>query len=572
MRVLVLSVFVAVAYPLLAQWRFERDSTVTWEQAIARYQELDSMHTGARLIEIGKDDDGSPIHVFVISDGSGFTPDSVRAAGKNILWITNGIHPGEPDGIDASLLLAQAILESDQLMGLTVNTAVCIVPVYNVWGAKQRQRSSRPDQNGPPVHGVRASAVNLDLNRDFIKADASNTRVLEAALVRWDPDIYFETHVSDGADHQYVMELLTTQKDKLSAPLSLFMTGRLIPDLYQWMERKNILMCPYFETRKETPEEGLIGFYDSPRYSTGYNTLFDRIGILAESHMLKPYADRVNATFQLMLATLAAMNEQSEELEEARRASKSSTASTEEIGLNWRLDTTKVEQIPWLGFEAIREPSPVSGLPRLRYDRNQPTRIKVPWQDTYRPAIVKQKPMGYLIPHAWKDIAERLRAQGVQVVQLTEPTAYNVEEYTIADLMTVQQPTEGHYLHHDVTCTMTRRDYVVQPGDYFVSMRQVWDRCVMEVLEPEGEDSYFAWGFFDAILQQKEWFNTYLFEDIAAELLAKDPVLKAALEAERASDAEFAKDAWAQLFFVFQHSPYADSAHRKYPVLRVVGH
>ena len=570
LRSIALGLGLPLASLCTAQWKFTGDSSATWEQAVARYQELDRLHTGAQLLEIGADDDGSPIHLFVISDGSGFTPDSIRAAGKNILWITNGIHPGEPDGIDASLLLAQALLESG-LMGLTVHSAVCIVPVYNVSGARRRGSFSRANQTGPAEYGFRGNARNLDLNRDLIKADASNTRAMETALAHWDPDVYFETHVSDGADHQYVMELLTTQKDKLNGGLSRFMTSTIVPELYKWMEQKGILMCSYFETEGDTPEEGLVGFYDSPRYSTGYYTLFDRIGILAESHMLKPYADRVDATFQLMLAMLAVMDRHGEELTVTRLSAKRNSASTEEIGLNWRLDTTVVEQVPWLGYEAVHEPSAVSGQPRLRYDHSKPTRTTVPWMGTYRPAIIKQKPMGYLIPRAWSDIAMRLKAHGVVVVEIAAATVYNVEVDSIADFKTVQQPYEGHYLHRDIRCATTIADHVAQPGDQYVRMGQVQDRFIMEVLEPEGEDSYFAWGFFDSVLQQKEWFSDYVFEDIAADLLKKDAALKAALDAKRATDPEFARNAWAQLYFIYQRSPYFENSFRTYPILRVVG-
>ena len=556
----------------LGQWTFTGDTTATWEQAIARYQVLDSMHTGARLVEFGNDDDGSPLHLFVIADGSGFTPDSIRAAGKNIIWITNGIHPGEPDGVDASLMLAQALLESDQLMGLTVHTAVCIVPMYNVSAAKRRGSFSRANQNGPAEYGFRGNARNLDLNRDFIKADSENSRSMLRALAHWDPDVYFETHVSDGADHQYVMELLNTQKDKLDGGLSAFMTETMLPRLYEWMHVKGMPMCPYFETQHETPEEGLVGFYDSPRYSTGYNALFDRIGILAESHMLKPYADRVNATFQLMLGTLAAMNEHPEELRKARSAAKRNTASMDEIGMNWVLDTSHVEPLPWKGWTAEHMPSEVSGLPRLRYDHARPTDTFVPWRDKYSPSIIKRKPLGYIIPEAWAAvIVQRLKINGVIVERLDRDLSFTVEMDSIAEFKTGQQPYEGQYLHRDIRCSSRRTKHTAVAGDFLLRTGQVSDRFIMETLEPEGEDSYFAWGFFDGALQQKEWFSDYVFEDIAADLLRKDPELKAALEAKRSTDPEFAKDAWAQLYFVYQRSPYFERSFRKYPVLRVIG-
>ncbi len=569
-RCVLIALLVGFSSVAIGQGTFVGNASATWEEAITFYHKLDSLHQGSRLIVIGEDDDGSPIHLFVISDGSGFTPDSIRAADKNILWITNGIHPGEPDGVDASMMLAQALLESDQYMGLSEHTAICIVPVYNVSGARRRGAFSRANQNGPAEHGFRGNARNLDLNRDFIKADASNTRNMERALGRWDPDVYFETHVSDGADHQYVMELLTTQKDKLNGPLSQLMSRTMVPELYAWMERKGILMCPYFETEGEKPEYGLVGFYDSPRYSTGYNALFDRIGILSESHMLKPYADRVNATLQLLLATLATMDVHTKELREVRAAAKKYTAEMDEIGLNWKLDTNAVERIPWKGWEALTRTSQVTGLPRIYYSHDAPTDRSVPWMNSYRPSLIKQKPIGYVIPQAWAEIAVRLKAQGVEVERLKEPRSFAVEQDSIGEFKTTQQPYEGHYLHRDIQVTANSFTHTAQRGDFFVHTGQSTDRYIMEVLEPDAEDSYFAWGFFDSVLQQKEWFSDYVFEDIAAELLKKDPALRAALAAKRAADPEFAKNAWAQLYFVYQRSPYFEDSYRKYPVMRVI--
>jgi hypothetical protein len=195
----------------------------------------------------------------------------------------------------------------------------------------------------------------------------------------------------------------------------------------------------------------------------------------------------------------------------------------------------------------------------------------VPWRDTYKPAIIRRKPLGYIIPQAWSAIAERLEAQGVKVEHFQTDRAFSVEEDSIAEFKTGQQPYEGHYLHREIRCTSRRMKHTAVAGDFLVRTGQVTDRLIMETLEPEGEDSYFAWGFFDGALQQKEWFSDYVFEDIAADLLRKDPALKAALEAKRATEPAFAKDAWAQLYFVYQRSPYFEPSYRKYPVLRVIG-
>lgn len=528
------------------------------------------MYTGAKLLQIGKDDNGLPIHLFVLSDGSGSTPDSIRAAGKNILWVTNGIHPGEPDGIDASLLLAHALLDSDQLMGLLVNTAVCIVPIYNVSGALDRGSHSRANQNGPREYGFRGNATYRDLNRDFMKMDTWNARSLNQALAQWDPDVYFETHVSDGADHQYIMALLPTQKDRLPPPLREYMQQVLIPGQYAWMEDHGMAMCPYFETNGRTPEHGLSGFYDSPRYSTGYNALFNRVAVVSESHVLKPYADRVNATLQLMLGTMAAMDRQPAALREARASANNWTATSTSFGLNWKLDSADVQLLPWKGYRAITEISPVTGLPRLRYDHAAPTDTLVPWRDRYTPSTIIEKPNGYLVPKAWHAVIERLEIAGVPMHVLEQDTLLRVEQDSIASFTTVAMPFEGHYMHRGISTERRIVPHMANAGDVLVPMGHATDRYAVEALECRAEDGFFAWNFFDAVLQQKEWFDDYVFEDTAGHMLANNAALAAEYRAKRAAEPAFAADAWAQLLWLYRRSPWMEPRFRKHPVLRVV--
>ncbi|HQV52957.1 MAG: hypothetical protein IPI00_15060 [Flavobacteriales bacterium] len=568
MRITAQLFFLLFSTACFAQWTFTGNSTPTWQEVIERYTELDAQHTGAKLVEIGHDDDGSPIHLFILADGSGFTPDSIRAAGKNILWITNGIHPGEPDGIDASLLLVQALLDSDQYMGLLSNTAVCIVPVFNVSGAKNRSSTSRANQNGPEEYGFRGNARNLDLNRDFMKTDSRNARSLISAMSAWDPDVYFETHVSNGADHQYVMELFTTHPDKLDPALSNFLQRTMIPRQNAWMEQRGVLMCPFFETEGRTPEDGLKSFVDGPRYSTGHAALRNRIGILSESHMLKPYSDRVNATFQLMLGTLAVMNENPEALALARIQAFNNTITTKQFEFNWELDTTHLTVLPWLGYEAIESKSDVSGLPRITYDHDRPTSVDVPWTAHAKPTITLEKPVGYLIPQAWTDVIDRLALENVVMEVVGDQRKMNGEVHYILNYKTVKTPYEGHYLHYDISTRVQKEEVTARTGDVYVPMGNYTDRLVMELLEPRASDGFFAWNFLDAILQQKEWFSDYVFEDIATDLLAKDPFLKAELVAACAADPKLANDAWGQLYFVYQRSPYFESSYMRYPVVR----
>ncbi|NUQ15021.1 MAG: hypothetical protein HUU33_06835, partial [Flavobacteriales bacterium] len=209
-------------------------------------------------------------------------------------------------------------------------------------------------------------------------------------------------------------------------------------------------------------------------------------------------------------------------------------------------------------------------LPRVRYDRGRPVDSSVPWYDTYVPGPVRAKPAAYLLPQAWREVGHRLAMVGVPFTRLAHDTVLRAEVYRITDLRTVPEPYEGHYLHRDIRFTTGIEAVQARAGDLLIPMGTPYDRFLLEVLEPDAPDSYFAWGFFDAILQQKEWFTDYVFEDVAADLLAKDPALRAALEARRAADPAFAADAWAQLAFVFRRSPYMEPAHRRYPVLRLL--
>jgi hypothetical protein len=566
-----LALGLAAGSSILGQWSYTGNTAPTWAEAIDEYRELAHQHARqATLSTIGADDNGQPIHLFVLHDGTPMHPDSARAAGKRVVWINNAIHAGEPDGVQASLLLARALLHSDQYMGLLARTVVCIVPVYNVSGYMQRSSTTRVNQVGPEEYGFRANARHLDLNRDFIKADARNTRDLLQALARWDPDLFLDTHVSNGADHRHVMELLATHTDRLDPPLARFLEQRMKPGLYQWMERRAMAMCPYFETVRDHPQQGMHGFIDGPRYSTGHATLRQRLGIMVETHMLKPYEDRVNATFELLLAALSVMDEHGEELLRARAQARQATAHATSFDFNHRIDTTQVEWLPWKGYRAGYKPSAVSGLPRLYYDRAQPIDTVVPWMDHAVPTLTLTKPTAYLIPQEWHEVVRRLRLEAVPMEVVRTPRQFTGEVQYIRDMKTGGAPYEGHHLHRDVTTEVVTSTVSAHPGDVLVPMGHDTDRLVMEILEPRAADSFFAWGFFDSVLQQKEWFSPYVFEDIAADLLDRDPTLRQALDEKRAADPAFAADAWQQLLWVYLRSPHHEPGHRRYPVVRIV--
>ena len=275
-----------------------KSESVSYPEVIAQYQELTNKYASAQLIEYGFADGGKPIHLFVISPEKIFNIDSLKKIGYTILLINNGIHPGEPDGIMASLRLSQDLLAGKEILPKKV--IVCIIPIYNIDGALETSLFFRSGQNGPDVVGFRGNARHLDLNRDFIKCDSENAKTFTKIYRAWDPDVFIDTHVSDGADYQYVMTLIDSQKDKLHPTVSKVMQEKVLPYLYKEMEKCGFPMIPYVNVWGESPENGMTGFLESPRFASGYSALYNAFPFVTETHMLKPFAQRTESTYQFL--------------------------------------------------------------------------------------------------------------------------------------------------------------------------------------------------------------------------------------------------------------------------------
>ncbi|HEX8659282.1 MAG TPA: M14 family zinc carboxypeptidase, partial [Hymenobacter sp.] len=299
------------ATPPPAAWRtpFENDpagnTTATYAECIAYYQKLAAAYPQQlHLAEAGPTDAGPPLHEAVLSADGDADPASTRRKNRRVLFIQNGIHPGEPEGIDASMMLTRDLLQQPKLRQLLANVTVVVVPVYNIDGALNRNSTSRVNQHGPAAYGFRGNARHLDLNRDYIKQESRNAQSFAALFQKWQPDVFVETHTSNGADYQYTMTLIATQHSKLAPALGAYLQGQLLPALYQGMAQKKWPMTPYVDFAGQTPESGLQAFLETPRYSTGYAALFHTIGFMPETHMLKAYAPRVHASYDFLLTML----------------------------------------------------------------------------------------------------------------------------------------------------------------------------------------------------------------------------------------------------------------------------
>ena len=545
----------------------QKKATATYQEAIDFYSTLAKNYPKqAKLLSYGSTDFGKPLHVLVLSSNGVFDPLALKKSDKRVLLINNGIHPGEPEGIDASMLLARDLLQNQKL---SQNVVVCIIPVYNIGGSHNRSSPSRANQNGPVAYGFRGNSKNYDLNRDFIKSDSKNSLAFQQIFNTWQPEIFVDTHTSNGADYQYTMTLIPTQKDKLNATLSGYLTQTLVPNLYSKMKTKGFELVPYVNSINETPDDGITGFIESPRYSTGYAALHNTIGFMPETHMLKAFDKRVESTYKLLQTYVEIVARDAKIIGANKRKADEDVAQQMEFPLDWKLNRSVYDSIEFKGFTAKYKPSEVSGAERLYYDRNEPFTKKIKQWNKFEPSITVTKPMAYVIPKAWDKVIALLKLNGVKMSQLAEDSKLSLEMYYISDLKTGTKPYEGHYLHSAVKVNALSQAVQFYAGDYVVYVNQAQNRYIVETLEPQAIDSFFNWNFFDSILGQKEGYSAYVFEDTAAQLLNKNLSLKQKLEAEKLKNAEFAKNGAAQLDFVYKNSDYYEKTFNRYPIGRL---
>ena len=551
------------------QTPFEKDENYSssYAEAITFYKELAKSHPTIQVNEFGMTDSGQRLHEVIISKDGYFSPLAAIQNNKAILMINNAIHAGEPCGIDASMMMARDLVTSKS--ELLNNVIIVIIPVYNIGGSLNRGSYSRANQNGPKAYGFRGNAKNLDLNRDFIKQDSKNAESFNRLFNKWNPDVFIDNHTSNGADYQYVITLIATQKDKLEFTLSDYMTKEMLPVLYSKMKVKNYEMTPYVYSRS-TPDEGIAAFLDLPRYSSGYAALHNTISFMPETHMFKPYKDRVWSTYFFTESMLEFINDNKEPLLSARNTAVRNTSIQEEFAIAWELDFEKEDQLMFKGYESRTKKSKVTGEDRMYYDHKRPFEKSVPFYNTYKATKTIKKPKSYIIPQAYSGVITRLERNGVKVLQIPEDKKMNVEVYRIENYKTGENPYEGHYLHRDVQVSKAIEEVQIHKGDYIINVDQNKNRLIVEMLEPEGPDSYFAWNFFDGILMQKEYFSSYVFEELAEELLKKDKELKREFEAKKKEDKEFKNNSRAQLDFIYKRSPYYEKTFKRYPVFRVV--
>ena len=543
--------------------------TPEYNQVIEYYKDLANEFSEISIFEFGKTDSGFPLHVVVYNEDENLMQKDLHKSTKNRVLINNGIHPGESDGIDASMMLLRDIVKSDSLQKKYQNTLIAIIPIYNIGGSLNRNSHTRANQNGPVAYGFRGNAQNYDLNRDFIKQDTKNAAAFAEIFHAINPDVFVDNHVSNGADYQYAITHLFTQHNKLGGKLGEFLETEMRPTLEKSLAEKGIIITPYVNVWGDTPENGFSQFFDSPRYSTGYTTLFNTLGLMVETHMLKPYKIRVEQTYELLFSVLDFTEDNSAEIKKLRANATNEILAEIIYPISYKVDNENPTELQFKGYEAETIASKVTNGKRLFYDTSKPFIKPTKYYNNFVVDKEIEIPKAYILTQGWYKVIERLERNQIQFSRFKNDTLIEVTVNHIEDYQTRNSAYEGHYLHYNTSVISIKEKINFRKGDIYIPTHQNGIRYLLETLEAEATDSFFNWNFFDTVLQQKEGYSAYVFEDVAEKFLKDNPAIKKEFEEKIKTEKDFATNANAQLDWIYKKSPHYEKAYLTLPIFKI---
>ncbi len=513
-----------------------------------------------RLEVIGQSPQGRDIVLIKASR----QPDLVGKSGRPTLLVQAGIHSGEIDGKDAGLMLLRDIVHGDKA-ALLDNVDLLFVPIFSVDGHERRSSFNRMNQRGPVVQGWRTTAQNINLNRDYAKADAPEMQAMIRTINHYNPDLYLDIHVTDGEDYQYDITYGFNEAfAAISANSSSWLMSVYRPSIDQALAAQGHIPGPLvFGVDPMDFSKGISNAPSTPRFSIGYGDVRHLPSILVENHSLKPFKQRVLGTYVLLEQTLKLLAEQGKVLQLAKKADENARPQRQVLKYK------TAEQPQPMAFKGIRYEIVQSDIlkgPYVRWTGEPKEYPALPvWIDSV-PAIEVEVPKAYWIPPQYQEVIARLKLHGVQMTEIKTAKTLSLQQLAASNPEFGHVPFEGRFL---VSAEFETNwlDYQLPAGSVRVSTDQPLGRLVVALLQPQAPDSFFSWGFFNGMFQRTEYFENYALVPWIEQQLAKDQQLKNAFAAAQKADPKLQKDGAARLQWFYQRSPFYDASYLKYPVL-----
>ena len=546
--------------------------TSSYTETLDYFNRLDAASPMAATIILGKSPQGREIPMMIIDRDGLKDPLAIRSKGRVITLIQACIHPGEPDGKDAALVLLRDMLISKKHRELLDKTSILFIPILNVDGHERFGPYNRINQNGPEGMGWRTNAHNLNLNRDYLKADAVEMQHWLRMYSNWLPDFFIDIHTTDGADFQYALTYDIEVYGNLDSGITRWLSNIYEPRITAKMKENGFPIFPYVQFRNwHDPRSGLRTGAAPPMISQGYAALQNRPALLIETHMLKDYKTRVNATIQMLIHTLFIINHQADNLKTLIEMADKSTAAPafrkQPHPVSWKTSTTDSTMVDFYGFDYQVLKSDLTGGDWFVYDNARPIVMKLPFFNKSVPETTVLLPEAYIIPAEWTEVINRMKLHGIKMDILSEPAEITVKSYKFKDYEFRKTPNEGRHMV-STGLTESEEKRIFPAGSAIVATSQRTARVIAAILEPAASGSYVEWGFFNAVFEQKEYSETYVMEKMAREMLEKSPELRREFEAKK-SEPGFTGNQWTMLNWFYSKTPYWDQQFLKYPVGKI---
>ena len=565
--------------------------TPRYQQTIDFCKRLAKASAMVHYTDFGKSAQGRDLPLLII-DKDGLTdPSAIRKKGRVILLLQACIHPGESEGKDAGLLLVRDIVignvantvhrtavyqhnTSDAVLkNLLDGVSIIFIPIFNVDGHERFGPYNRINQNGPKEMGWRVNANNLNLNRDYLKAETPEMQAWLKLFNRWMPELFIDSHTTDGADYQYVITYLMEVFGDMDEGLTKWAGMHFIPEMRDHLMGSGFPAFPYVNFRRwHDPKSGLISSVAPPMLSQGYTALRNRPGLLIETHMLKPYDKRVEGTYECIKTCLEILQIEGKHLQmleqQADRFLESADFLKKPFPLQFETSMTDSMIMDFLGFEYKAVKSGVSGGEWIQYSHT-PATFKIPYFSSASAVVSVNLPLAYIIPVEWEGVIERLVLHGAAIHRIPRDTVISIQAYKFRNPKWQQAPYEGHHALINIEYDEITETRLVPKGSAIVSLSQQCGRIIPHFLEPKGNGSMLYWGYFDAVFEQKEYAENYVLEQMALKMMNEDPSLRKEFETKKASDTTFARSPQDILNWFYKQSPYADSRQRIYPVAKI---
>ena len=565
MKIFVLSIFLILSIFSFAQYDWDSNETPSYPELIEILSNISDSSDVINMYAMGSSDYGLPIYLCLINAGEDSLIAFKRARNETTILFNNGIHPGEPDGINAMIIWLKEVSSHPEL--LVDMPIIGFIPAYNIGGMMNRSGFSRANQNGPLEYGFRGNAQNLDLNRDFIKMDSKNAFTFTKIFHALDPDIFVDNHVSNGADYQYTLTYISGLRNRMAPSIEKITHESLLPKLGKAvLNNYSFDLFPYVNLVGKTPDRGISSFNDLPRYSMGYAGLFQCISFTVETHMLKSFPQRVRATYAFMDEIIKWTGSHKELIEESRLKAKAYARSKSFLLMNYQRKEYTNDSIRFKGYAHSFPKHRTTGLKRLKYDVSSPYEKSIPHYYDFTAMDSVKLPSFYYVARQEKDVIKRLKANKIEMAKIKSDTMVDLGIFRVLKYDTPNKPYEGHFFLSNPVIQREIQSVHLKKGDWKIKCNQANVLYLHSVLQPEAEDSYFTWNFFDSYLQQKEYFSSYVFIDKIDDILKNNPTLRKKYKTKRKEDSSFRESEWDQLYFIYKNSPYFEKTYNVLPV------